>query len=97
MNFLGISDFPSPFMSANAHPKFNTWQILEMVRRFVWKKLLDCKACHKNLLIFLRFELLPNFIISNATDLKAGSCTCLVPILSISGVDKVLGIKFKGR
>ena len=49
------------------------------------------------LLICLRLELLPNSIISNATDLKAGSCTYFVPILSISGIHKVLlGIKFNG-
>ena len=50
----------------------------------------------KILLIFLRFELLTNFIISNATGLEHSSCTCLVPIRSISGIHKVLGIKFKG-
>ena len=33
---------------------------------------------------------------SNATDLKLGRCTYFFPALSVSGVYKVLGGKFKG-
>ena len=85
-------------MSANTHPKFNTWQILEMVRGFVWKNVAGLQGLPliQILLKFLTVELLPNFIISNATDLKHGSSTYFVSILSISGIQKLLGIKFKG-
>ena len=78
-------------------PKFNTWQILEMVRGFVQKKLLDCKACHRNPLNISKIWTAVKFY--NFQCYRPPSwqlTTCFVPILSISIIHKVLGIKFKG-